>query len=115
MEEIPHLRGFNLIPFYYSDATLQLASFHLREVIYNILVFIPAGFYFTALHGEKNPGMDVFITDLITNTLGGICGMLLFLLMGNIWESRRMSIMNGLGMGAELLGGGFLTLMFVVR
>ena len=51
IEDIPHFRGVNLIPFYYNNKN----SVHLKEVVYNIVVFIPAGFYFTALFGkEKN-------------------------------------------------------------
>ena len=89
IEDIPHFRGVNLIPFYYNNEN----SVHLKEVVYNIVVFIPAGFYFTALFGKDKKLTGVFITailsllfeitqwifsigasditDLITNTLGG--------------------------------------------
>ena len=35
------MRGINLIPFYYNQET----NTHLREVLYNIIVFIPLGAY----------------------------------------------------------------------
>lgn len=135
VEEIPNMRGLNIIPFYYDNK--DVVGFHLREVMTNILVFIPAGVYFTAVFGKSKAWIGVFltfvlslifesmqwilsigatdITDLITNTLGGTCGMMLFLLMGKIWKSSRISIINGIGAGAELLGGTFLTLMLCVN
>lgn len=121
-KDIPHLRGINLVPFYYGAEN----SVHLREVLYNIIVFIPAGFYFTAFmaKGKKGIGvmatlvMSVFfeivqwifaigasdITDIITNTLGGLCGLLLFSFMGKIAGQHRMKIINMIGMVIEALG-----------
>ena len=55
------------------------------------------------------------ITDLITNTLGGICGLFLFILMGNISYSRRMGIANLIGIVIELLGGGILVLLLIAN
>lgn len=42
-EEMSHIRGVNLIPFYY-DTQVGFA-FHAKEVIYNVLVFVPLGVY----------------------------------------------------------------------
>ena len=133
IEDIPHFRGVNLIPFYYNNEN----SVHLKEVVYNIVVFIPAGFYFTALFGKEKKLTGVFITailsllfeitqwifsigasditDLITNTLGGICGLFLFILMGKISYSRRMGIANLIGIVIELLGGGILVLLLIAN
>lgn len=133
IKDIPHFRGVNLIPFHYVNEN----SVHLKEVVYNIVVFIPAGFYFTALFGKKKILAGVFvtailsllfemtqwvlsigasdITDLTTNTLGGVCGMFLFLLMGKVSYSRRMGIANLIGIVIELLGGVFLTLLFIAN
>lgn len=49
MEAIPHIRGINLIPFHYDMEN----SVHLKEVIYNIIVFIPCGVYLSAFFQEK--------------------------------------------------------------
>ena len=118
-EMIPHMRGINLIPFYYDKET----SFHFKEVLFNIVVFIPAGFYFTAI--GKNKGIlrgvrsvlilsisyeliqlifgigATDITDVITNTAGGFLGMLLFLILGKIRKVRRLALINAIGLAME--------------
>ncbi len=122
IEEIPHMRGVNLIPFYSGTENV----FHFKEVLYNVLVFVPAGYYLTAFGSEKSPVLGVIgttllslffeitqwifaigatdITDVITNTLGGFSGMLLFFIMGRIFRNRRVKIINILGIAIEVLG-----------
>lgn len=90
IEEIPHLRQLNLIPFHYETSVAYIT--HMKEVIYNILIFVPAGVYFTAFLGKRKWGLGIGasffvsltfetvqwifsigvsdITDLIGNTLG---------------------------------------------
>lgn len=51
IDRIPHMRGINLIPFYFDRIAGSL--FHIKDILYNVAVFIPAGFYFTALFGKK--------------------------------------------------------------
>lgn len=51
IEEIPHLRQLNLIPFHYETSVAFIT--HMKEVIYNILIFVPAGVYFTAFLGKR--------------------------------------------------------------
>lgn len=53
IEEIPHLRQLNLIPFHYETSVAYIT--HMKEVIYNILIFVPAGVYFTAFLGKIFP------------------------------------------------------------
>ena len=102
IDKIPSMRGINLIPFHYDQ--LSNTRFHQMEVLYNILVFVPAGFFFSAFGKRKIiSGIIVSamlslcfeilqwifalgasdITDLITNTVGGTVGTFLFLLWGN--------------------------------
>jgi glycopeptide antibiotics resistance protein len=122
IDMIPNFRGINLIPFHYDQAS----SAHWREVVFNVIVFIPAGFYFSAMFAKKNILLGtaataalsllfeiiqwIFsigasdITDLITNTVGGFCGMLLFWIMGKITRKHRMTIINVLGIIIEALG-----------
>jgi len=128
---IPHLRGVNLIPFYYDKGS----PVHLREIIFNIIVFVLAGFYLTAMLYKKNLFLSILgiiglsllfeiiqyvysigasdITDLITNTLGGLCGMILFGALGKVTTKYRMAIINFLGGGVEILVIVFVLMIFV--
>ena len=131
--EIPHLRGINLIPFHYDVEN----TFHSREVLDNVLAFVPAGFYFTAFLSRKHPFAGVGatfllsvlfetaqwifaigatdITDVITNTLGGLIGMLFFLLMGRLSPGNRMKIVNILGLIIEFLGCTLLAVLLIAN
>lgn len=121
IEEIPRMRNINLIPFYYDRDT----SFHFKEVLYNVIVFIPAGFYFTAFLEKRGRWHGVIatallsvlfesmqwvfclgstdITDVITNTLGGLGGMFLFWITGKIFLKYRFIIINVIGFIIEIL------------
>lgn len=92
--------------------------------MFNVLVFILSGFCFLAFFSKKRIALTgtamlsllfeivqwVFsigasdITDLITNTSGGLCGMLLFLIMGKIAGQHRMKINNAIGIVIESAG-----------
>ena len=131
VDMIPHLRGVNLIPFYYDKGS----PVHLREIIFNIIVFVLAGFYLTAMLYKKNLFLSILgiiglsllfeiiqyvysigasdITDLITNTLGGLCGMILFGALGKVTTKYRMAIINFLGGGVEILVIVFVLMIFV--
>ena len=135
IEEIPHLRQLNLIPFHYETSVTPIM--HIKEVVYNILVFVPAGVYFTAFFGERKwwEGIGasflislsfeiiqwIFsigvsdITDLLGNTLGGVLGALLFVLLGKIFPKKRMSMINGIGAVVEVVGIALLSMLFVTN
>jgi len=94
------VREYNFIPFHYEDG--HNIGFHFSEVINNILIFIPIGVYLSLLF-KKMPfwGRVAFnfaislslecsqyflavgrfdITDLITNTVGGLIGIGFYLI-----------------------------------
>jgi glycopeptide antibiotics resistance protein len=110
LDDVPRLRGINLVPFYYDTEN----SVHLKEVVYNILVFVPLGVYLSAFMSKKTLVIRILpcfllslafeviqwifaigasdITDVIGNTFGGILGLILFWLLGKIflyieWQS----------------------------
>lgn len=89
------LRGINLIPFYYKNEV----SFHFREVMYNVAIFIPIGIYLQMLKVDLKKSilfgfsfsmiLEILqyilkvgitdITDLITNTSGVVIGFLIYM------------------------------------
>ena len=130
IDKIPSMRGINLIPFYYDR--LSNTRFHLTEVLYNVLVFVPAGFFFSAFgKGKLAKGIIagamlslcfeilqfIFalgasdITDLITNTAGGAIGAIIFFAMGKIFKGRQLMIACITGAVIEAL---FIILMIVL-
>ena len=103
INKIPSMRGINLIPFHYDQ--IAESRFHFNEVLYNTIVFIPAGFYFTVMGKKKFLSGIVLsallslsfetlqwifalgasdITDLIMNTVGGAIGA------GTYWVSAKL-------------------------
>lgn len=102
-----------LIPFgSLFDKSYRL-SYAVRDIVYNILVFIPFGIYLSMLFERMKPAAAaavmftasmvfetvqyVFsvgttdVTDLITNTLGGIIGIVSYRLLGKLAKNSSMT------------------------
>ena len=130
IDKIPSMRGINLIPFHYDQ--LSNTRFHQMEVLYNVLVFVPAGFFFSAFgKGKVTSGIIasamlslcfeilqwIFalgasdITDLITNTVGGAFGTFLFFAMGKLFKGNQLKIACIIGAIFEAI---FIILMIVL-
>lgn len=98
------VRSLNLIPFYYENGIGT--RFHLKEVMENILIFVPLGIYLCMLNYKPSFiiklsiifamtfALELFqyvlavgrtdITDIITNTCGGIIGI------GIYWTAAKI-------------------------
>jgi len=133
LSELPSMRGINLIPFSYNQGT----NTHLREVLYNVIVFIPLGVYIQIFkEGWKKVTkcLVVFstsflfevvqfifaigasdVTDLIGNTFGGIVGILFCIIMKKIAPKKFISIINVLGMLFEIAAIGLLLLLLTAN
>lgn len=107
--ELEKIRGINLIPFYYENEVRM--NFHLKEVIQNALIFIPLGIYLCMLKHSLSFKTKLFIilltgslleifqyilavgrtdiTDVITNTCGGIIGIGLYGLAVKIFHGKK--------------------------
>jgi len=131
IEEIPHLRQLNLIPFHYETSVAYIT--HMKEVIYNILIFVPAGVYFTAFLGKRKwwlgIGASFFvsltfetvqwifsigvsdITDLITNTTGVLVGVGLYYLLKKIFKEKTNKIILALAAIVTIL---FVSLIIII-
>lgn len=108
IEQLPHFRSFNLIPFYYPNET----TYQIKEVLENMIIFIPFGLYLKTLN--INSERTVFlgfllslslelsqyifcieasdITDLITNTTGAFIGVGLYFLLKKILKEKTNKI-----------------------
>lgn len=131
--DLPSMRGINFIPFHYDRET----STHLKEVLYNIIVFIPLGVYVQIFKENwKIPKkcMIAFwisflfeslqfifaigasdITDIIGNTLGGIAGIFFCVVMKKITSKKYISIINALGFSIEIMALGLLILLLMAN
>lgn len=133
LSELPHIRSINLIPFHYDQET----SVHLKEVVYNFIVFVPLGVYVQIFKEDRNAVMKCMvaflisflfeaiqfifaigasdITDMIANTSGGIIGILFCAMMKRITPERFLSILNTLGILIEITAAGLLALLFAMN
>ena len=131
--ELPSIRGINFIPFYYDQET----SAHLKEVLYNIIVFVPLGVYVQIFKEDwkiAKKCMVAFlisflfevvqfifaigasdITDIIGNTLGGIVGIFFCIMMKKIAPKKYIFTINVLGMFIEIMAIGLLVLLLVAN
>ena len=120
LSKLPSIRGINLIPFYYDQET----SAHVKEVLYNIIVFVPLGVYVQIFKEDwkiAKKCMVAFlisfllevvqfifaigasdITDIIGNTLGGIVGIFFCIVMKKIAPKNMFSQLMFLGCSLKL-------------
>lgn len=98
-------RSINLIPFYYPSKV----NFHLREVIANLIIFIPLGIYLKMFDiNSKKVILSGFIfsifleliqfifkigafdiTDIITNTTGTMFGVCGYILLEKVFKNKE--------------------------
>lgn len=131
--DIDNARSVNLIPFHYSTSAGE--QFHIKEVRDNVLIFIPFGILLSMLAPTMNllykfliifvtslvletmqfvlaiGGTD--ITDLITNSLGGIIGIALYALLLKAVKDKQ-KIDTVISVVAEIVTVLFLGLMSVL-
>ena len=94
-------RSINLIPFYYD---MDTGRHHLKEVVLNLLIFVPFGVYLKMLDLPARQAIlcgitfslvmelcqyifaigGTDITDLITNTTGTVVGVLGYVILGKL-------------------------------
>ena len=132
LDKIPSRRSINFVPFYYGE--FNGSQFQLFDILYNMLVFVPAGVYFAALGKKKiisgiggcfilSLSFEVLqwvfaigssdITDLITNTAGGVVGTGIYFLLRKLSRGHEVKIVSIIGAVIELGLIGLLVLLFI--
>ncbi|MCI1959783.1 MAG: VanZ family protein [Clostridia bacterium] len=101
LSDLDHIRSINLIPFHYSVSIGE--RFHIEEVRDNVLIFIPFGIFISMLAPRMKLQSKILIivgtslaletlqyilaiggtdiTDLITNSAGGVFGIAIYALL----------------------------------
>ncbi|EQE44584.1 vanZ like family protein [Clostridioides difficile CD41] len=113
-----NLRSINLIPF--AGSLIINNRVDISEIILNVAIFVPFGIYVCMLKEEWSfikKVIPIFITslvfetlqyifalgasditDLIGNTLGGIIGIAVFMLLSKIFKNNTIKIINVLAL-----------------
>ena len=133
--QLDYLRSINLIPL--SNSTITNGRIDVKEIIYNVLVFIPVGIYITMLKPEWALGKKIIpcflislsfevlqfilaigasdITDLMGNTLGGIIGIGIFYILKKIFKTQTVKFLNILALISTIIIVILLTLLIVIN
>ncbi|QWW19434.1 VanZ family protein [Schaalia sp. 19OD2882] len=133
LDDIGSIRSLNLVPFRYETET----SWHLREVLDNVVLFIPFGAYLR-MAADRIPVATTIlvvavgslclelaqyvlavgasdVTDLITNTVGGALGALAHAALSRFVDrgvlDKVLLIVSGILMGVAVAGALFLIWM----
>lgn len=133
--EAMNLRNINLVPF--AGSLIVNNRVDISEIILNVVVFVPFGIYLCMLKGEWSfikKVVPIFltslvfetlqyifaigasdITDLIGNTLGGIIGIAVFVLLSKIFKDKTIKIINILALIVTVVVILFLGLLIITN
>ncbi|MFL8709297.1 VanZ family protein [Clostridioides sp. GD02377] len=133
--EAMNLRSINLVPF--AGSLIVNNRVDISEIILNVVVFAPFGIYLCMLKGEWGfikKVVPIFlaslvfetlqyifaigasdITDLIGNTLGGIIGIAVFVLLSKIFKGKAIKIINILALIVTVVVILFLGLLIITN
>lgn len=126
LEDLPHMRSINLIPFGQSVIANEKIAF--SEIIQNAIAFIPYGLFIHILWEEKPllkrcipiictslmfEGIQFIfaigasdITDIISNSFGGIIGIMIAVSISKVFKKGWIKFINSISfIGAVLLTG----------
>lgn len=122
-EDIPHLRGLNLIP--YAESVVVNGKIQMSEIMANMLLFLPFGLCISIVYPNSEiqnrillasafsflleAAQYIFaigasdITDIINNTLCAGIGILLYGIMKKIWKDKTEKITTVTGAIGEVV------------
>lgn len=135
LEEIYGDRSINLIPL--SGSVIANGKIYFKEIINNIIVFVPLGIYTCMLNQNcsfiKKVSVSFFvsllievcqyilaigatdITDILGNTLGGIIGIGIFYIFSKLLKHKTVKVLNIFALIATIAIVGFLSILLLVN
>lgn len=135
IESLVKPRSINLIPFYYDEEVST--RFHLREVLLNVILFLPFGVYLKMLDTVSrkavlygfffSAAMELCqftfglgaadITDLITNTLGTAAGVCMYAILLKLFKNKAKvdRVLSLLALTATILLGLLFLLLYLAN
>ncbi|MDD3360348.1 MAG: VanZ family protein [Hespellia sp.] len=135
IQNMGHYRNINLIPFH--DSLILNGRIDLSEIIYNIIVFIPLGIFWSVLKKKTAIWENILlgfcvslafeilqyvfaigasdITDVIGNTFGCFIGTGLYLILAKICGEKTTLIINVLAGIGTVLVVGFLSVLLLAN
>lgn len=133
----PYIRSINLIPF--AESVIVNGKLYFAEIFYNLLVFVPVGAYLSMIDKDRKFYQKVIpifllsliyetlqfifhigasdVTDIITNTSGGILGILFVNFLYKVFKNNEKvdKILNILAMICTAIIVVFLMLLIIVN
>lgn len=131
-ESLPHIRNINLIPF--SEPVIINGKPYLKEIFLNVLAFIPLGLFIHVLWEQKSLLIRILpiistsllfeaiqytfaigasdITDVISNSLGGIIGVIIAVVLSKISSKNWIKIINIFCLIGAVLSTLFFAILF---
>lgn len=132
-QELPNFRNINLIPF--AGSVIVNNQIDFSEIIDNVLIFIPFGIYISMLKPDWSflkrvlpiAGVSLLyevlqfifaiggtdITDFIGNTLGGMIGIGIYLVLCRLLKTKTDKVLNVLA-SIGTVGVTFLLVLLVL-
>ncbi|WP_250672968.1 VanZ family protein (plasmid) [Paraclostridium ghonii] len=136
-QDLGRLRSINLIP--YHASVITNGGIDMKEIIYNIIGFIPFGIYICMIKDNWSTLKKIIsiagvslsyevlqyvfavggsdITDLIGNTLGGIIGIVIYFLISKLCKSNQKlnKVLNIIALISTILIISLVTFMIVIN
>lgn len=135
LEELPHLRNINLIPF--AESVIVNGKINFSEIFQNLFAFIPFGILISTILEKKSflskllpaflasLAFEVLqfifsigasdITDVITNTLGGLLGIGIFMILRKLFKRNYKILINIVSLIFAILFSGLMLMLFLAN
>ncbi len=135
LEELPHLRNISLIPF--AESVIVNGKVDFSEIFQNLFAFIPFGVLISTISENKSflqkllPAFFVSltfevlqfifsigasdITDVITNTLGGLIGIGIFMVLRKLFKRKYKTVINIVSFTFAILFSVLMLILFLAN